>query len=228
MVNRTQFAYQLLAALGIRPTADNIAAIVAWETLEDTQARNNPLATERSVGLGENNFNSVGVKNYPSLAVGIAATVLTLENGYYGDILTSLNGGSFAEITAAIDSSPWGDTDVSQVTPNYEAEINSADVSIYPSYPPGRPVQEPAPVQEPVTVKEPTPVQEPTPQAPQLQTYIIQPGDTLWGISQRFGVSEQALFAANQSTLDAAARARGLSSSEGGHWIFPGTRIVIP
>jgi LysM repeat protein len=224
MVNRTQFAYQLLAALGIRPTADNIAAIVAWETLENTQARNNPLATERSVGLGENNFNSVGVKNYPSLAVGIAATVLTLENGYYGDILTSLNGGSFAEITAAIDSSPWGDTTVSQVTPNYEAEINSTDISVYPAYPPG--TIRPAPAQELAPVQEPA--QEPVQQPVQQRSYVIQPGDTLWAIAQQFGVSEQALFAANQSTLDAAARARGLSSSEGGHWIFPGTRLVIP
>jgi hypothetical protein len=40
-VNRTQFAYQLLAALGVRPTYDNVAAIAAWYTLENTQKKEN-------------------------------------------------------------------------------------------------------------------------------------------------------------------------------------------
>jgi hypothetical protein len=172
-VNRTQFAYQLLAALGVRPTYDNVAAIAAWETLENTQALNNPLATERVMGVpGEDNFNSVGVRNYPTLAVGVAATVVTLSNGLYGGILGALQNGTFTEIANAVDASPWGDHDVAQVQPDFGALINSNDNSVYPLTPPSGSQPEPAPTQP-----------EPTP-APQ-RTYTVQRGDTLWGIAKK-------------------------------------------
>jgi len=215
-VNRTQFAYQLLAALGVRPTSANVSAIVAWETLENTQAQNNPLATERVMGVpGEDNFNSVGVRNYPTLAVGVAATVVTLSNGYYGGILGALPNGTFAEIANAVDASPWGDHDVAQVRPDFGALINSSDVSVYPLTPPSGSQPEPTPTQP-----------EPTP-APQ-RTYIVQRNETLWGIALRFGVPEPELLAANLERLDAYARSLGFSSSLNGDRIWPGETIVIP
>jgi len=213
-VNRTQFAYQLLAALGVRPTYDNVAAIAAWETLENTQALNNPLATERVMGVpGEDNFNSVGVRNYPTLAVGVAATVVTLSNGLYGGILGALQNGTFTEIANAVDASPWGDHDVAQVQPDFGALINSNDNSVYPLTPPSGSQSQPEP--------SPTPT-------PQQRTYTVQSGDTLWGIAQRFGVPEPELLAANLERLDAYARSLGFSSSLNGNRIWPGETIVIP
>ncbi len=52
--------------------------------------------------------------------------------------------------------------------------------------------EEPAPV----TTQEPTPAatQEPTPEPP---IYVVQPGDTLYGIAQRFGTTVEAIVAAN-------------------------------
>lgn len=49
---------------------------------------------------------------------------------------------------------------------------------------------------------------------PSFQTYIVQPGDTMWKISQRFGVS-----------LDALLRANGMTE---GSFIYVGQKINIP
>jgi hypothetical protein len=108
---RQQFASDLLARLGMPQTAENVRALVAWQQAEGTRAAFNPLATTQG-SAGANDFNSVGVKNYTSYAQGLDATVTTLRNGRYGEILAALlDGSSASRLASAVERSPWGTGD---------------------------------------------------------------------------------------------------------------------
>lgn len=107
---RLAFAHDLLTRLGLPPTPDNVRALVAWQSAEGTKAAFNPLATTRSSNQpGETQFNSVGVKNFPTYAAGLDTTVAALENGLYGPILAALQQGNSAQSVAqAVATSRWG------------------------------------------------------------------------------------------------------------------------
>jgi peptidoglycan hydrolase CwlO-like protein len=111
-VTQITWAQALLKSLGVPMTADNVAAVVAWEMAEGGHWYNtayfNPLNTTQSMP-GATVFNSVGVKAYSSWAEGLRATVLTLHNGRYGGILAALEGGNDANaVASAVAASPWG------------------------------------------------------------------------------------------------------------------------
>jgi hypothetical protein len=109
---RTAWARDLLAALGMPRTRENVRALVAWARAEGTAAAHNPLATTQA-HPGATNFNSVGVKNYLSYHDGIEATVRTLTNGRYHAILDALRRGDDAlAVARAIANSPWGTGDL--------------------------------------------------------------------------------------------------------------------
>jgi len=55
------------------------------------------------------------------------------------------------------------------------------------------------------------------------RSYTIVHGDTLIGIGNKLHVDWHTLYNNNKSVIEDAARAHGKSSSDGGHWIFPGT-----
>lgn len=100
-----------LRTLGAPTCSDNEVLVVTWETAESTQATYNPLATTHAMP-GAGVFNSAGVKDYVSLAQGLAASRDTLEGGAdsyaYGAILDALRGCAPAETTAAaIRDSAW-------------------------------------------------------------------------------------------------------------------------
>lgn len=59
-------------------------------------------------------------------------------------------------------------------------------------------------------------------------TYVVRSGDTLNAIAARQHVDEPALYAANAPMLDSVAQSHGFSSSDAGHWIFPGEVLKIP
>jgi hypothetical protein len=105
------WAALLLSKLGAPQCQDNLTALVAWQVAEGTAAANNPLATTRYMPCSTA-FNSVGVRNFPSLEVGLQATVETLqipESSYgYGAILYDLAQCAPAATTAtAINASSW-------------------------------------------------------------------------------------------------------------------------
>ena len=61
--------------------------------------------------------------------------------------------------------------------------------------------------------------------------YIVQKGDTLWDLSQKFyGTPARCtdLYKANQTIIEAEAQKHGKVSSSGGYWIWQGTQLQIP
>jgi len=111
-VTQVTWAQAFLKSLGMPMTVDNVAAIVAWEMAEGGHWYNtayyNPLNTTQTMP-GSSSMNSVGVKAYSSWAVGLKATVITINNGFYGGILAALRAGNDGQaVAAAVAASPWG------------------------------------------------------------------------------------------------------------------------
>ncbi len=62
-------------------------------------------------------------------------------------------------------------------------------------------------------------------------TYTVVSGDTLWGIaSKKLGSGSKwtQIYDANAGTIEAEAKKHGKSSSDHGHWIWPGEVLTIP
>lgn len=63
------------------------------------------------------------------------------------------------------------------------------------------------------------------------KTYKIVKGDTLWKIAKnklKNGLRYVEIYKLNKRLLDKIAKKHGKSSSHGGHWIYPGTKIKLP
>lgn len=105
---RRDFAIDVLRGLGMPVTNQNLLAMVAWMSAENTKARFNPFATTQG-WPGATKFNSVGVRNYASWADGVAATIKTMRLGYYTRIRAALKQGNAGyAVIQAIAESPWG------------------------------------------------------------------------------------------------------------------------
>ncbi|WP_307527296.1 LysM peptidoglycan-binding domain-containing protein [Streptomyces umbrinus] len=62
-------------------------------------------------------------------------------------------------------------------------------------------------------------------------THTVVPGDTLWGIAQKFlgsGVKWPSIYDVNKSVIEKAARTHGHTSSGLGRLIFPKTQLRLP
>ncbi len=64
------------------------------------------------------------------------------------------------------------------------------------------------------------------------QAYTVVSGDNLWKIARKFysgsGSDWQKIYSANAAVIEAEAQKRGKSSSDNGHWIYPGCVLSIP
>ena len=66
--------------------------------------------------------------------------------------------------------------------------------------------------------------------SPQSLTYTIKSGDTLWAIAQKHlgsGAKYSTLYSLNKTIIEETAKKHGKNSSDGGHWIYPGTIIKL-
>jgi hypothetical protein len=98
----------ILNRLGAPTTPQNLSFLNAWTRAEGGAATNNPFNTTQPAP-GASSYNSVGVRNFVSPQQGVSATVQTLQNGRYGQILDALKAGNDAKAAArALADSPWG------------------------------------------------------------------------------------------------------------------------
>ena len=107
-----QFGSAVLTRIGAPITAANLGAFSAWAAGEGTCAQFNPLATTQPEP-GATPFNTLHdgghVWNYPSMALGVQATVTALTNGLYQRVIEAfVASGGVAAVAGAVEQSPWG------------------------------------------------------------------------------------------------------------------------
>lgn len=106
------FAEQFLLGLHAPVNNHTVYGILAWLEGENTKAKNNGLATTRT-GYGGTDFNSAGVKNYPTFSLGMQATLATINLAPYKKLRDAIHVGTSAhDIAREIVASPWGTQNV--------------------------------------------------------------------------------------------------------------------
>lgn len=113
-MKRSAFISAVYSLVGIPNNHENIVIGIAWADSEGglpptPDADNNPLDTTEPAP-GATDFNTAGVKNYPSWTEGVEATVETLTNGFYDALIETFKNpaANAQEKINAVNSSPWG------------------------------------------------------------------------------------------------------------------------
>lgn len=117
---------------------------------------------------------------------------------------------------------PW----ITDIFVNVQQPTVPGATSTLPKVPsvPGTPV----PAKSPPGVPLPDIHHPPVPDRQTSITYKVKSGDSLAKIGAKYHVTAGKLYDANKAQIEAVARQHKLSSSDGGHWIFPGTSLVVP
>ena len=124
MTTREEWSNDLLAFGDWPLSAEKVCGIVAWGVAEGSEALWNPLDTTEPAA-GATDYNQAGVKNYPSLQVGLEAVYATLHNGHYAPILACLGdptGSSAMALAAAVGRTPWGTGNFSPIVERVKAD----------------------------------------------------------------------------------------------------------
>ena len=168
-----EFAVDCCGALGCPANeTQQIDTLVTVFTLEDSHAAFNPEDTEEPEP-GATDYNPQGVKNYPTLGVGLAAFKSTITNGVYPEIVAMLRAGDDASRVLA---SPEWDTWAGQPITHIYAEVLAAVRNDRAAYY-GRSIGEgTAPTPSPPSPVEPTPT--PTSKESTLGKIVVAAGDT--------------------------------------------------
>ena len=102
----------ILRGIGAPITANTLTFLFAWRDLEAGTASFNPFNTTQPYN-DATKYNIVGVRNYKSAEDGIFATIKTLKNGSYDNLLRSLRNDDPPEVIASNidDLTTWGSKD---------------------------------------------------------------------------------------------------------------------
>jgi peptidoglycan hydrolase-like protein with peptidoglycan-binding domain len=103
----SEFYGAVLHAISAPVTPTTLGLLRAWQHCEGGNATFNPFNTTMT-DHGASDYNDVGVKNYPSEAIGIHATAATLGLHYYEGIRVALREQNAHLFGDAVDNSPWG------------------------------------------------------------------------------------------------------------------------
>jgi hypothetical protein len=106
------FLSDILKGIGITsPNIFQIQFMRIWRQHEGGQAAWNPFNTTLKL-FGSTRYNFVPVRNYSRRDLGLQATIITLKNGRYGNVITAIkNIKTQTDINKAIEAvnvSPWG------------------------------------------------------------------------------------------------------------------------
>ena len=103
-----KFYSKILQGIDAPVTKNTLTFFFAWRDAESGNCSYNPFATTQPYG-NSTKFNSAGVRNYESEEDGIAATIKTLLNGRYTDLVNRLQTDlDPLEIAASLDLNIWG------------------------------------------------------------------------------------------------------------------------
>lgn len=175
MTTRIEFAKDILAKLGIVPGEANCDCLVAVMSFEDSRAVDNPLDTTLPE-QGATNFNTVGVKDYDSLAQGVEATVATLNEGRYVSFRDVLRGSDANTMARTLAEGGWAGTDPATIS-SYAHSLSEMiatveedrskyyDVEVTPAKADEAPI---VPLPEP----KPEPERQPEPEAAKVESAI--------------------------------------------------------
>lgn len=130
---QASWASALCLSLGVPTNSANVNGIYNWEQQEGghwhNSAKYNPLCTTQAMAGDGGTMNSAGVRIYTSWEMGLKATVQTLNNGHYPNIIKDLQAGQGNKIGGESDMNTWGtgnfDSSVTHIQPTVGSVVST-------------------------------------------------------------------------------------------------------